>query len=124
MLLVGYPIFLLSFLTPRQKKKWVFGSDNGFGCNAKYLFIHTLEHEASNLTPIWVSRSRETAVAMRKLGYMQSYYYLSIQGLYHLFTAGRYITTHDLHRSLSLWTKGRAKWVNLWHGVGIKALRF
>lgn len=122
-MIVTYPILFFSFLIPRSPQCWVFGSNNGFGCNAKYLFIEVTEKHPE-IKAIWITRSKTTLKKTRAMGIQNSYYYLSIPGIFYLLTASKYITTHDLHRSLSLWTIGRAKWINLWHGVGIKSLRF
>lgn len=122
--MVCFPLYLASFLTPRERDKWVFGSQDGFACNAKYLFIYAKTYCSNKITAVWISRDRRTVQEMRSLGLPCVHYYRSARGIYHLLTAGVYVTTHDLHRSLCFWSLGRAKWINLWHGIGIKALRF
>ena len=38
----GYPLYVLSFITPRNKKKWLVGSHIGFSGNPKYFFIYVV----------------------------------------------------------------------------------
>ena len=40
--LIGYLIYPIAYLFPRNKKKWVFGTNVGFTDNAKYLYLYTI----------------------------------------------------------------------------------
>ena len=44
-LIVGYPLYALSFCMIRNPRKWVFGTNVGFVDNAKYLFIDICERK-------------------------------------------------------------------------------
>ena len=39
---VGYIIYPIAYLFPRNKNKWLFGTNVGFTDNAKYLYLYTL----------------------------------------------------------------------------------
>lgn len=116
-------VYLASCLVPRNKDKWVLGSLEDFGGNAKYLYAYLIEN-STDVRAIWITKNRNLAKEMQERGVDDFLYFYSISGVFHMLTAGVYVTTHDLSKSLSIWTLGRAKWINLWHGVGIKALRF
>ena len=52
-LVLGYPLLLLSYCMPRQKNKWLFGTNVGFIDNAKYLFIY-INEQHKEILPIWI----------------------------------------------------------------------
>ena len=113
---VGYIIYPIAYIFPRNNKKWLFGTNVGFTDNAKYLYLYTLEQK--EVRAIWITNKPEVLQLMRSLQ-LEVYSKWSIKGLWHCFTAGRYIfTSHS--NDINFFTVGRAKKVNLWHGVGIK----
>ena len=114
--LLGYIIYPIAYLFPRNKNKWLFGTNVGFTDNAKYLYLYTLEQK--EVRAIWITHKPEVLQLMRSLR-LEVYSKWSLKGLWHCFTAGRYIfTSHS--NDINFFTVGRAKKVNLWHGVGIK----
>ncbi|MFY0666347.1 MAG: CDP-glycerol glycerophosphotransferase family protein [Natronospirillum sp.] len=120
--LVYYPIYFFSFLTPRKKNRWIFGSAHGFSDNSKYLFIEVNESH-KEIRAIWISRDRESPVTIRALGF-EAYYLWSLKGFYYLLTSRVYISSHTFSNSLFLWTLGTAKFIQLWHGVPLKNMQF
>ncbi len=115
-LLVGYLIYPVAFLFPRNSQKWVFGTNVGFTDNAKYLYLYALEQK--EVHAIWITNKTKVLREMRDL-HLEVYSKWSMRGLWHCLTAGRYIfTSHS--NDINFFTVGRAKKVNLWHGVGIK----
>lgn len=116
-LLYGYPLYLFSFITPRQKNKWLFGTNVGFTDNAKYLFIYTNEQK-DDIRPIWITPNKKDVEQIRTIG-MEAYRKYSFKGLYHCLTASVYIFTYR-SKDINFFTSGNAHKVNLWHGVGIK----
>lgn len=116
-LLFGYPLYLISLIMPRNKKKWVFGTNVGFVDNAKYLFIDTCERKEINC--YWISPNKETVKDVRNKG-LKAYYKYSLKGIWHCLTAYTYIFTYH-SKDINFWTSACAKKVNLWHGVGIKS---
>lgn len=113
-------LWLFSHLTPRNKQKWVVGNAKGFNNNTKYFFIYA--KDVLHRPVYWISKNKKCREDVRRLGY-QAYHPWSLKGLFHLLTAHVYV--YDLRISaLNYWTSGRAKKVNLWHGVGIKNVEF
>lgn len=119
--LLMHVILLISYLTPRNKNKWLVGNARGFNNNTKYFFIHAKEVlQMKNC--YWICKNKKCRSEVRQLGY-KAYHPWSLTGLYHLLTAKVYI--YDSHISaLNFWTSGRVKKVNLWHGVGIKNIEY
>ena len=116
--IVGIPIHVLSYLFPRDKNKWVLGHQNGFVDNSKYFFIYLISQTKSNA--IWVAHTREQYSELKEKQLPVCYKY-SLKGFYHLMTAYYYVTTSS-PRNVCYWTSGGAYIINLWHGVGIKAI--
>lgn len=116
-LILGYPLLLLSYCIPRNKKKWLFGTNVGFIDNAKYLFIYANEQE-DNIRPIWITTEKKDIETIHKLGF-EAYRKYSIRGLIHSLTGYVYIFTYH-SKDINYFTSKRVRKVNLWHGVGIK----
>lgn len=114
--LIGYLIYPIAYLFPRNKKKWVFGTNVGFTDNAKYLYLYTLER--NEVRAMWITNKKDVINMMRSLN-LEVYHKWSPKGLWHCLTAGIYIfTSHS--NDINFFTVGRAKKIELWHGVGIK----
>ena len=114
---VGYIIYPIAYLFPRNKNKWLFGTNVGFTDNAKYLYLYTIEQK--EVRAIWITNKPEVLQLMRSLN-LEVYSKWSIRGIWHCLTAGIYIfTSHS--NDINYFTVGRAKKIELWHGVGIKA---
>lgn len=120
-IIYGYPLYLFSFLTPRNKNKWVIGSHIGFSGNSKFLFIELIEkHKKSNC--YWIASNKKEKKYIKELG-LPVVLRWSIKGLFHCLTAKVYIFCFHLI-DINFWTSGNAKRVNIWHGVGIKNIEF
>lgn len=111
----AYICLLFSFLTPRFKRIWIYGSNMGFAGNAKYLYIYTSHN--TDINSIWIG-SRAEVSHINELG-LKAYYRYSFQGLFYALIGGAYIYNSYV-ADINLYTWGRAKRVNLWHGIGIK----
>lgn len=110
-------LYVISYLIPRNKNVWLFGSETGFDGNTKYFLVYVSENH-KNVRPIWVSKRKPEIAAIREKGY-EAYYSFSIKGLYYSLIAGKYIVSGSL-ADINFYTSGRAKYVQLWHGIGIK----
>ena len=120
--LVGYCVWLFSFLVPRSKKIWIFGSFRGtFTDNAKYLFIQ-VSRQNTELLPIWISYRKETVQMVRSLG-LNAYSIFSLKGLYYALR-GKYYFFNAYSSDICYFTSGGTVQVNLWHGVGLKKIEF
>lgn len=116
--IIGYPVLLLSYFVPRNKKKWVLGNKVGFLDNTKYMFFFLLEN--TNDDVYWVTSDKKIYEELRKRELPVCYKY-SLKGFWHLITAYYYVCTVTT-RYICYWTSGGAYKINLWHGVGIKAI--
>ncbi len=111
-----YLILSLSFLFPRKKDIWCMGP--AFNGNMKYLAIHMKESHCP-IRLIWISKAAEVD-RIRSLGF-EAYERWSLKGLWYSLIAGAYVY-NSYPDNINLFTIGRAKRVNLWHGVGLKKM--
>ncbi len=118
---IAYTLRGISYLIPRNKDKWVVGNSRGFNNNTKYFFIHAKTVLEKNKC-YWISKNKSSRKIVRTFGF-KAYHPWSITGIYHLLTAGVYIYDSRVS-ALNYWVSGGAKFVNLWHGVGIKNIEF
>lgn len=120
--LICYCIYPFSFLVPRSKKKWAFGSFRGaFNDNAKYLFIHVME-QMPDIDCAWLSVNRTTVRTIKEKG-LKAYHVLSPAGIWFALRAKCWFFnaySSDIMFCLS----GGAKLVNLWHGLPLKRIEF
>ena len=120
--IIGYIVYPFSFLFPRSKRKFAFGSFRGaFNDNAKYLFIYANQH-CKGFNIAWISINRATVAKVRELGF-KAYFFLSPKGIWHALTAKYWFFnsyTNDINHCLS----GGATCINLWHGVALKRIEY
>lgn len=113
--LFAYILLLLSYLFPRFKRIWVYGSNMGFVGNAKYLYIYTSTKD--DIKSVWIGNKKEVEL-VRSKG-LVAYSRYSIPGVIYALIAGVYIYNSYVN-DINLYTFGFAKRINLWHGIGIK----
>lgn len=117
-----FTLYPLSFLVPRKKNLWLFGSYyNKFADNSKYQYLWTA-HNAKDIETVWISGSKAVVEQLRAEGYI-AYMRWSWCGLLVGLRAGVYIYSSYLE-DINFFTSGRAMRVNLWHGVGLKKIEF
>ena len=120
--LVCYVFYPFSYLFPRTDKILVFGSyRGGFNDNSKYLFLYANEH-IKDRKIVWISTKKSTVAHIRDLGF-QAYYVASVRGLFYALRSG-YWFVNSYTSDIAFCLAGRAKIVNLWHGVPMKAIEF
>jgi CDP-glycerol glycerophosphotransferase (TagB/SpsB family) len=118
------PIYWLSFLMPRDRKVWLFGSTFGrrFADNPKYLFLYISQHRAElGIRPVWITHSREIVRLLQGNGY-EAYYYHSIKGIW-LALRGKVYLFDNYAKDINFWQSGGAVKVNLWHGIPLKKIQ-
>ena len=111
----------LAKLFPRNKSKWVFGEIDNFRDNPKYLF-YSIQDSNPEIDSIWIAKKKEDVSLLRKQGY-KTYYWLSLMAFYHCATAKVWISGHSISNINPFLSEG-AFWVNLWHGVSLKRVRW
>lgn len=119
---IYYPIYGVSFLTPRKKGRWVFGTGDKFFDNSKYLYLEVIEQKPE-IDAVWLTTSKELCEDLVSKGFKVRYLY-SLKGCYYLLTANVYISSYLANNHLPIWLMGRARHVNLWHGIGLKNMDF
>ena len=120
--LICYVFYPFSYLFPRTDKILVFGSyRGGFNDNSKYLFLYANKH-IKDRKLIWISTKKSTVAHIRSLGF-QAYYVASFKGLFYALRSG-YWFVNSYNSDIAFCLAGRAKIINLWHGVPMKAIEF
>ena len=120
--LICYCMYPFSFLFPRRKKKWSFGSFRGaFNDNAKYLFIHISEN-MPEVDSAWISMNKSTVNALRMKG-LKAFHVLSPKGVWFALTS-KYWFFNAYSSDIMFCLSGGAKLVNLWHGLPMKRIEF
>lgn len=121
--IVCYIIYPFSFLFPRSRRKYVFGSfRSSFNDNAKYLFIHAHESGDKSIRCIWLSLSPKCVRQVRSIGF-RAYCVLSPLGVWHALTS-KYWFFNSYTSDIMFCLSGGAVCTNLWHGVGLKRTEF
>lgn len=115
------PVYWLSFLVPRNKKIWLFGSTFGrrFADNPRYLYLYVSQHkEELKLRPIWISHNENVVRMLNNEGY-EAYMYHSLKGIWFALR-GKVYLFDNYSKDINFWQSGGAMKVNLWHGTGNK----
>ncbi len=126
------PIYWLSFIFPRNKNIWLFGSTFGrrFADNPRYLYLYmnqfkdeVAETNSGNvIRAIWISRNRDIVKHLNEQGY-EGYYYHSLKGIWFCLRGKVYIFD-NYSKDISFWLSAGAKKINLWHGTGNKRINY
>ncbi len=112
-----YLLLIISYLFPRNKKIWCFGST--FHGNAKYLFIYMTEEFCQDYKCIWIGENKDVQ-KVKSLGF-DAFRRWSFRGLYYTLRGGVYVY-NSYPANVNLYTMGGAKLVNLWHGIALKCI--
>lgn len=117
------PVYGLSYLFPRSKKIWVFGSTFGkrFADNPKYFYLYTSQKHSEQIKSIWISKSREI-VRLLKKNKAKGYYLYSMQGIWYSLRAKVYFYD-NYSKDICFPLSGGAIKINLWHGIPLKKIQ-
>ena len=116
------PVYCLSFLMPRSKRIWVFGSTFGhrFADNPKYLYLYVSQVHKDSTKAIWISKDRDIVNNLVSQG-LPAYYLYTPKGIWHCLRAGVYIYD-NYSKDVCFLLSGGAKKFNLWHGIPLKKI--
>ncbi len=114
------PVYGFSFLVPKNKKIWLFGSTFGrrFADNPRYFYTYLTEHAEHGIRPIWISRNKDVVDFLQKEN-KEAYYYKSLKGIWYTLIGKIYIYD-NYPKDINHWLSGGAVKFNLWHGTGNK----
>lgn len=147
--LVFLPIYWLSFLFPRDKRIWLFGSTFGrrFADNPRYLYLYVSQHSdrsseqvrnsvseweaaghayvedegCKDIRPIWISHDKGIVEFLNQNGY-ETYYYHSLKGIWYCLRGKMYFFD-NYSKDISFWLSGGAVKFNMWHGIPLKKVQ-
>ena len=108
----------LSMLMPRSYNICVFGAWLGerFSDNSKQLFLEMQKHK--NLRAVWITKDRETAVQIKKLGH-EVYMWGTFKAVW-LQLRAKYAVVSNGISDLEHTFLGRAVIINLCNGIPLK----
>lgn len=118
------PVYWLSFLFPRSKKIWLFGSTFGrrFADNPRYLYLYVSQHKAEfGIRPVWISHNNSVVQILNAEGY-EAYMYHSLKGIWFALR-GKVYLFDNYSKDINFWQSGGAMKVNLWHGIPLKKIQ-
>lgn len=121
--IINLPIYWLSYIYPKRKDVWVFGSwlGSNYSDNPKYLYEYIYNHE-KGIRPIWLTQNKKVFKDLRKKGY-KAYMSYSILGYYYSIIASVGVYAVSVW-DLNIFTLGRTKLINLWHGTPLKKILY
>lgn len=116
------PIYWLSFLMPRSKKIWAFGSTFGrrFADNPRYFYLYT-SNNCKDIKSVWISHDKELVEFLNKNKY-EAYYYHSLKGIWYALRA-KVFFFDNYSKDINFWQSGGALKFNMWHGVPLKKIQ-
>ena len=119
------PVYWFSFLFPRNRKIWLFGSTFGrrFADNPRYFYLYVNQsEECRDIRAIWISHNKEIVEFLQQNGY-EAYYYHSWKGIWYCLR-GKVYLFDNYSKDISFWLSGGATKGNMWHGVGNKKINY
>lgn len=105
-------------MSQRDKRLWVFNAGMSFTGNPKWLFMYIVNHRP-DIKPVWLCYDRDTLNYVRRLGY-RAYMYRSASGRRVMKKAGVYVVNQV--KEIIQPELQSVTMLNLWHGVGCKAI--
>lgn len=116
------PMFLFSYIFPRCKNIWVFGSTFGyrFTDNPKYFYLFLNQDKNISVRAIWITKSNEIKTLLRSHG-MEVYNIYSAKGIWYSLRAKVYLYD-NYSKDICFWLSGGATKINLWHGIPLKKI--
>lgn len=123
--IIGNIFYLISFLIPKNKNIWIFGSWHGirYADNSRYLYEY-ITSRASQVKAIWITKDAKIVKRLSEQGY-KCYLSSSFMGIYFSMRAGIAIFSHSKLSDLNtFFINSKTKLVQLWHGVALKKIGY
>jgi CDP-glycerol glycerophosphotransferase (TagB/SpsB family) len=115
----------LLVLVPKKKNLWVFSCWSGlqYSDNSKAFYEYVTKYH-KNIKTIWITKDKSLNKLLIKQG-VNSFYYLSLKGIYYQVISGVVFITHNIGADLfrPIISKNTIR-VNMWHGMPLKKIRF
>lgn len=107
---------MITSLFPKKKNLWLFGAWKGeaYTDNSKYLFEYISDNKP-DINAIWITKKEEVAELIGSKGY-KVLIYPSIKAFWNISRAKVLFQTEG-NRDIARFCPGRAKVIQLWHGV-------
>ena len=143
------PVYGFSFLFPRDKHIWLFGSTFGrrFADNPRYLYLYVSQHsdrssdqvkasverwkaeghtftedeQCKDIRPIWISHDKAIVEFLNENGY-EAYTYHSLKGIWYALR-GKIYFFDNYSKDINFWQSGGAIKFNMWHGIPLKKIQ-
>jgi CDP-glycerol glycerophosphotransferase (TagB/SpsB family) len=125
LLLAGDTAYLMTFLLPKNRNLWVFGSWQGekYTDNSKYLFEYVCKNRPE-LRAVWLTRENTTRDLVTERGF-EAHLIGSARAFLLRMGSGILVLSYDLSDVGSSWRRpANAKIVSLWHGTPLKKIQF
>ena len=116
--LIGNILYFFSYIIPKSKKIWIFGSWGGqkFTDNPKYFYNYIQKNK--DITPVWLTENKEIINKLKIKGVLVFHTY-SLLGIWYSSRAAVGIVSHGLV-DINRYACARMKIVQTWHGIPMK----
>ncbi|MBQ8403090.1 MAG: CDP-glycerol glycerophosphotransferase family protein [Clostridia bacterium] len=113
-----------SLIIPKRKNLWIFGSWQGklYADNTKALFEY-INKNHSNIDAVWITREGNIVKKLKNQGY-KCYTRYSLKGIWATLRAEIAFETEGIQDISYFLNSKKTKVVQLWHGMGAKALQW
>lgn len=125
-ILITTPIYFLSKFFIRNKNIWVIGYKKGFLDNSKHFYIQYCEilKKEYNIELIWIAKEASSYISASQLSLGKVYKAYSFKGIISLARAKAYISSNSAGDDLPFFLSAGALNIYLWHGIGIKKMKY
>lgn len=124
--LLFLPLYHLSSLFKRDSNLWVVGYKKGFLDNSKYFYLQNIEYlrKKHGIKLVWIAQENTSYSAVSELALGEVYKANTLRGLFFLLRAGVYLSSNAAGDDLPYFLSKGAMNVYLWHGIGIKNMKY
>lgn len=116
-------IYVVSYLVPKNKNIWIFGSLNGeiYVDNSKYFFEYVSKNHPE-IRAIWTTKNKS---ALKFIGNQnfEMYHYFSLKAILLTMRAGVCVISYQL-MDIPRFASARIRVIVLWHGTPLKKIGF